>query len=93
MPMRFLDCRLWRYEEAITVLEKSLEIKADNPETYYYLACCHSLQKDKEKALQYLRKSIDVGFKNLAHIEKDKDLDFIRDEKEYKEIITTIKPQ
>jgi hypothetical protein len=34
-----------------------------------------------------LRKAIDKGFNNISHIKKDTNLDFIRNEKEFQEII------
>ncbi|MBX3163344.1 MAG: transglutaminase domain-containing protein [Bacteroidetes bacterium] len=37
-------------------------------------------------ALTYLKKSIDAGYIDYAHIQKDSDLDNIRNEKEFKEI-------
>ena len=57
------------------------------PLTFYNLACAYSMTKNKKKALHYFKRAIESGFTNLTHIEKDKDLDFIRKEKAFKEIL------
>jgi len=74
-------------DEALEAFNKAIEIKPDYTFAWYNLACLYSLKKEKYKALKYLRKAIENGYKNLSHIRKDKDLDFIRNEKEFKEII------
>ncbi len=53
----------------------------------YNLACLYSLTSKKEKALEYLEKSIKAGFTNAGHIQQDSDLDNIRNEEKYKELI------
>jgi hypothetical protein len=53
----------------------------------YNLACAYSLKKQKKKALKYLRMAVDEGFTNRNHMEKDKDLDYIRNEKAFKQIM------
>ena len=78
---------LGRHEEAIKAYEKAIEIKPDDNNTWYNLACLYSLKKQKDNALKSFRKAIEYGFNDLAHIRKDKDLDFIRNEEEFKKII------
>ena len=58
-----------------------------HPSVLYNLACYYSRFKQKKKALKYLEQAIEKGFNSLEHIEKDTDLDFIRNEPEYKVII------
>ena len=58
---------------------------------YYNFACTFSLLHDSKNALRYLGKSIDAGFYNYSHIMKDTDLDFIRDEKEFKLLTNKIR--
>lgn len=53
---------------------------------YYNFSCTYSLLNNKPMALTYLKKSIDAGYIDYAHIQKDSDLDNIRNEKEFKEI-------
>jgi hypothetical protein len=50
---------------------------------YYNLCCTYSLLNDKVMAIIYLDKSIKAGYFDYGHMKQDKDLDNIRNEKEY----------
>jgi thiol-disulfide isomerase/thioredoxin len=54
---------------------------------YYNSACAHSLKGEKEKALDDFSKALDDGFYEWEHIAKDTDLDPIRDEPRFKELV------
>jgi len=41
----------------------------------------------KEKALDYLKQSLDRGLSDKKHIDSDKDLDSLREEKEFKNLM------
>ena len=66
-------------------------IKHSKESLYYYnLACCYSLKKDSEKALDMLKTCLKYDqnnkFKNLA--EKDKDFNNIKESPAFKELFT-----
>lgn len=42
---------------------------------------------EKEKALSYLRQSLENGYRHFAHIKCDRDLDNIRNTAEFKALI------
>jgi hypothetical protein len=50
------------------------------------MACLYSLWNKKDQAFQYLEKAIRNGFLDLDHMDKDPDLDNIRDDSRYKEL-------
>jgi tetratricopeptide (TPR) repeat protein len=81
------------YEKALSELKQALAIDPGNKIGLYNAACCYSLLKKTEKAILFLQKSIDAGFVDWRHIENDKDLDNIRDDERYKEIIKKLKAQ
>lgn len=56
----------------------------------YNLSCAYSLLNDKTKALEYLDKSIKVGYNSYGHIKADADLDNIRNEENYKKILQSL---
>ncbi|UCH98041.1 MAG: hypothetical protein JSV88_14635 [Candidatus Aminicenantes bacterium] len=61
------------------------------PNIIYNQACVYSRVKNKKKALNYLKQAIKKGFNDFELLKKDKDLDFIRNEKEFQEIIKQLK--
>ena len=54
---------------------------------YYNIACEYAKQNKTEKALTWLEKAIEKGFRKWKHIKGDKDLDSIRSSARYKELI------
>ena len=82
------------YKKAILFFEISAKTSKVNPFSFYNLynlACTYSLDKQKKKALKSLKMAVEAGFKNRAHIEKDSDLDNLRNEKAFKEIMEQLK--
>lgn len=85
------------YNYIITVhgkLQKTIEdqgrrdVRLTQPLTpYYNLACIYSLGGDKKKALEYLTMAVDKGYKNHLWMQKDKDLDNLRDTEEFKALM------
>ncbi len=71
------------YDEAIKYLEKILEVDPNNSNSFYNIACIYALQNQKDKALEYLKKSIAAGFIDWEHFQKDTDLDNLREMPEY----------
>jgi len=70
-----------QYDDAIDDYTKTIELNPKNPYPYYNTACIYSV-----RACEQLRKSVENGFKDWNIMEKDKDLDNIRNSSCYKEI-------
>jgi len=49
-------------------------------QAHYNIACLYSVTGKKELALEHLKKSIDRGFMDFSWMDRDKDLDNIRNE-------------
>lgn len=85
------DCSFYAYyylgqrEKAIEVLNATLE-DGDNGD-YYDAACLYSIMGEKEQALAYLHKSLEMGWDDFNHIRRDRDLDNIRDSKKFKTLL------
>ena len=75
------------FKEAKSVLLKILEYTPTNSNTLYNLACVLSLMGETKDALDYLEKSVSVGWEDFEHIKKDTDLDNIRAEVRYQQIM------
>jgi len=58
----------------------------ESAHSVYNLACVESLLKNEKSALENLRRAIDLGFKDGEHMDKDSDLDFIRNTVQFKEL-------
>jgi tetratricopeptide (TPR) repeat protein len=78
------------FRRAAIFLDIAVRAGNEHPNLIYNLACLYSKARNKKKALDYLQQAVKKGFNDLELIKKDKDLDFIRNEKEFKEIIREI---
>lgn len=60
---------------------------------YYDIACYQSLQGKIEDALKHFELAFQNGYVNYAHILKDKDLDNIRNQEQFKETLAKIRKE
>lgn len=73
--------------KAIAVMDSILSAENADEDDYYDAACLYSRMKDKQKALDYLGKAFEKGYNNAFHIQRDYDMDFLRDTKEFADTI------
>lgn len=82
------ECSFYAYyylgqkDKAIEVLNTILD--KDKKGNCYDAACLYSVMGEKEKALSYLRQSLENGYRRFAHIKRDRDLNNIRNTEEFK---------
>ena len=76
-----------RYAEAADRGRELLEGDGGNAHLLYNVACCESLAGRTPEALEHLARAIDAwdGIRGLAH--GDSDLDAIRDEPRFRELV------
>jgi len=72
-------------DKAIENYNKTVEINPALADGYFDIACIYSLKKDNAKALEFLEKAFKLNYSGDEL--ESKDLDNIRDSKEYKELI------
>lgn len=85
------ECSFYAYyylgqkDKAIEVLNTILD--KDKNGNCYDAACLYSVMGEKEKALPYLRQSLENGYRRFAHIKRDRDLNNIRNTEEFKVLL------
>ena len=82
---------LGQYDKAIEMMDSIIAREEDRAGSYYNAACLYSRMDNKQKALEYLEKSLELGYRRFAHIERDQDMDPIRDMEEFKALILKYK--
>jgi serine/threonine protein kinase len=97
---------LGRYADALKLLEQTLVLQKaklgpEHPhavDTMYNLACCNALLvpsstdrgKQADLAMNWLNKAVTAGFKNLAQIKQDTDLDSLRDRDDFRRTVADL---
>ena len=81
------------YDKAKEAMDAIIARDTTDFGNYYDAACLYSRMKDKENALKYLEKALKMGYNRFAHMERDFDLDFLRNSSEFKVMIEKYKGQ
>jgi hypothetical protein len=65
-------------------------VLAEDPpyaDLFYNVACCESLAGRKDDAIAHLRRAIELSERTRAYLDGDSDLDPIRDEPAFKQLL------
>lgn len=75
------------YSNALVCLNEIIKIQPGNKDALYNMACVYALQGDKVKSISMLKSAIEHGFNNVSLLQKDHDLDNIRDTSYFKKLV------
>ncbi|MDY6822262.1 MAG: tetratricopeptide repeat protein [Thermodesulfobacteriota bacterium] len=73
--------------QAIDLFERLARVRPENPTVFYNLACLHARQQKTDSAISYLKQAVDKGYHDIETLKLDKDLQPVRETKEYQEIL------
>ena len=76
-----------KYVEAIEAFTRSIALNYRQATSMYNIACGYSLLNDKENALFWLDRSLGVGFDRADLLKQDSDLDPLRSDPRFNEIL------
>ncbi|HQR08348.1 MAG TPA: S41 family peptidase [Gemmatales bacterium] len=80
-----------QYHQAIEAANKAIETGFNLSGQMYNIACGYALLGKKEEAIAWLKKALDKGFAEQETLEKDDDLDSLRDDPRFIQL-TGLKP-
>jgi tetratricopeptide (TPR) repeat protein len=76
------------YRRSISAYEKQIELGSNIPANAAYdIACDYALLGEKEQALKWLEKAMAMGFSDLPHTQEDTDLESLRNDPRYRELV------
>ncbi len=79
--------RLGEDETAVEWVHRADSIDPDDAVIVYAIACVYGILGLREEAITYLQRAVQAGFGNFGWMENDPDLDSLRDDPRYQEII------
>jgi serine/threonine protein kinase/Flp pilus assembly protein TadD len=74
-------------EKGLAWAKRAMELEPDEPMLLYNLACIYALAEETETAIACLEKAIDRGFAHRMWLEKDSNLDSLRDDGRFQEMV------
>ena len=76
--------------DGLEIDQRLVRVCPNEPTFYYNLACSHALLNQSEPALEALDKAIHLGYENFDHLQNDSDLDNIRKERRFHELLQAL---
>jgi hypothetical protein len=80
-----------RYREGLAVDRRLVALRPRDPIAYYNLACSHALLKQSLRAFAALRRSFELGYRDFEHMQIDPDLDNIRKDPRWNDLLSVMK--
>ncbi len=80
-------CRLDEAEEGLRWAERALEIDPEDAGVRYNVACLYAVDEQVDRAITCLEEAIEQGFWRRDWIERDPDLDSLRDDPRFQAIM------
>jgi TolB-like protein/cytochrome c-type biogenesis protein CcmH/NrfG len=79
-------------DEAIRHLETAVALRPNDGNTIYNAACTYGLLGRKAEALDTFKKAVAAGYRNMDWAKRDSDLQLLRDEPEFIQLVSSAKP-
>jgi len=80
-----------KYEEGRAAFSALVELSPHDPLAHYNLACAETLLGNHEAAVSVLSRSVECGYRNLAHLLADPDLDSLRTHAGYLKVVEALR--
>lgn len=96
----YIDCLLYlgnaytaqgMYEKGLLIDQKLSRLWPNDPLVHYNLACSYALLKNIDASFEALETAITLGYGDIYHLERDKDLAHLREDDRYRKLIEKMK--
>lgn len=82
-----------RIADGLKMDRKLVRLEPANPTAHYNLACSLALCKKRPDALRALRTAVSLGYDDLDWMEQDPDLEILKNDPEFRKLLSQLKPQ
>ena len=79
--------RKGRFAEGLQIDKRLVQLRPNDPLAHYNLACSYALLKRTEHALKTLRKAVELGYRDFRYLKEDRDLDAIRHDPRFRQLL------
>jgi tetratricopeptide (TPR) repeat protein len=76
-----------RYAEGLQVDRRLVQLRPTDALAHYNLACSYALLKRADQALKTLRRAIELGYRDFRYMREDRDLDAIRQDPRFRQLL------
>jgi Flp pilus assembly protein TadD len=76
-----------RYTDGLQVDKRLVQLRPNDPLAHYNLACSFALLKRPDQAIKTLRRAVELGYRDFRYMREDRDLDSIRHDPRFRQIM------
>jgi serine/threonine-protein kinase len=80
----------WHDEAREQITDEVIKTADTDHDVAYWLASAYAMEGERDAALKWLRRAIDLGNQNKPWFETDKNWDSLRNDPEYQQIVNSI---
>ncbi len=90
IPLAHAYTTIGDHKKGLEIDKKLCRLKPHNEIVFYNLACSYALLAMMDEAFTALHKSINLGYKDISHLQKDPDLISLRNDIRFGDIMKMI---
>jgi tetratricopeptide (TPR) repeat protein len=79
--------RKGRFAEGLQIDKRLVQLRPNDPLAHYNLACSYALLKRPDQAIKTLRRAVELGYRDFRYMREDRDLDSIRHDPRFRQLI------
>jgi tetratricopeptide (TPR) repeat protein len=76
-----------RYEDGMTIDQRLILLRPSDYLAHYNLACSYALLRQPDLALKTLRRAVELGYRDFRYMKQDRDLETIRRDPRFKQLL------
>ena len=76
-----------RFAEGLLIDRRLVQLRPGDAFAHYNLACSYALLKKVDPAIKALRKAIDLGYRDFRYMREDRDLDALRHDSRFRQLL------
>jgi tetratricopeptide (TPR) repeat protein len=76
-----------RYTQGLIIDKRLVQLRPRDPLAHYNLACSYALLKRPDQALRTLRLAVELGYRDFRYMREDHDLDSIRHDPRFRQLL------
>jgi tetratricopeptide (TPR) repeat protein len=76
-----------RYADGLQIDKRLVQLRPGDPLAHYNLACSFALLKLPEQAIKTLRRAVELGYRDFRYMREDRDLDSIRHDPRFRQLL------
>jgi tetratricopeptide (TPR) repeat protein len=76
-----------RYTQGLVIDKRLVQLRPKDPLAHYNLACSYALLKRPDQALRTLRLAVELGYRDFRYMREDHDLDSIRHDPRFRQLL------